>query len=120
MTKRYWLSWHETGPHDYKGPWWMSGSSTQMNPVTLMFGPIRHCFAAVIANNPYEAQSIIMNAHIGHRPSSFLFCEERPESWEPFTDRFPKREGMIWPGLTQSNPDPSQELGLTASQLQSE
>lgn len=68
-----------------------------MNPATLTFGEVRHCFAAVLASNPYEAQSIIMNAHTGQKPNSLIFCEARSDNWEPWTERFPRQDGFEWP-----------------------
>lgn len=95
--KRFWLSWHETGPHDYKGPWWTSGKSVQMDPVSYMPKEVNHCFAAVLAENAYAAQTIIMDRHLGVRPVSFLFVQEMPSNWEPFSDRFPQHDWMEWP-----------------------
>ncbi len=97
--KKFWLSWFETGPHTYLGPWWISGNSEQFNGISYSYTHVNHCFAAVMAASVYEAKSIIMNAHTEpHRtPRDFRFCEERDDSWEPFTERFPMKESFVWP-----------------------
>ena len=98
--KSFWISWFGTaGPWTLESPWWISGYRIVAD--RMAFDEQREeptVCAAVRASNEGEAKRIIREAHDA-KPTEleWRFCEERPEGWTPFTDRFPKADWMKWP-----------------------
>src|SRR5262245_45714271 len=104
--KAYWLSWYgtpDTGPFTLEWPWWISGHRlvgrkrtdgeidvTQQDPTIC---------AAVRAESEEAAKEIILAAH-DRRPGPgdmvWRFCEEQPDGWSPFSERFPRADWMVW------------------------
>lgn len=88
--KCFWLSWWHTdkdGTFELHSPWWRSGWR----------GDDASVCAAVRAESEEAAKEIIL-ASFDVRPVDleWRFCEERPEDWSPFSDRFTRRDWMQW------------------------
>lgn len=103
--KPYWLSWcsDRMGEFELHWPWWVSGYDANDRPVIC---------AAVIAFDERDAWGIIKRCHDDPKPESLdeRFCEEKPEGWQPFCERFAKADWMLWPnGLPVSPLTPGAE-----------
>jgi hypothetical protein len=87
--KSYWLSWyatHENGCFWLDWPWWISGFRFTDDADTIC--------AAVRAPSEEAAKQLIVGAHDNPPPElEWRFCHERPASWSPYCDRFPKGSG---------------------------
>lgn len=95
--KRFWVSFWSKDPSkwEYHGPWWISGERGGWDDADDTEQSI--C-AAVTAADETQAKRIIEVAHDkGHKPSEWRFVTEKAEDWEPFCDRFERREWMKWP-----------------------
>lgn len=91
--KKWWVSWYDHPGNftlvEYEYPWWITGYRAD--------GKATFC-AAVIAPSEVEAKEQIVQAY-RYMPVNmeWRFCEEKPEDWEPFCERFPRSCGMQWP-----------------------
>ena len=86
----WWVSWYSNGAFEYHGPWWVSGQRLSDNAHTIC--------AAVRADTEDAARKVITDAH--DDPTTTLewrFVEERPDDWNPFSDRFPRADWVQWP-----------------------
>ena len=90
--KPYWLSWwcdeDDYGKWELHSPWWVTGEDPE--------GRLSIC-AAVWAGSHESAQGIIHDCY--DEPPSELdwrSVEQKPPEFDPFTDRFPRRDWMKW------------------------
>lgn len=88
--KSFWISWHHTeamGEFEIHSPWWRSGYRGSDGAASIC--------AALRASDEAGAHELIY-ASYDERPSEieFRFCEERPDTESPFTDRFAKADWM--------------------------
>lgn len=93
--KNFWVSWwqnRELGPFELHSPWWVSGSRG-LGPSTFDESIV----AAVKAEDEAAARQVVVDSY-DKSPDEieFRFVEERPNDWEPFSDRFPRAEWMKW------------------------
>lgn len=87
-SSRWWVSWYGSGPFEYHGPWWVTGSGA---------GGTTFC-AAVIAADEDAAREVIVSAHDDPPVSlAWRFVKPRAGGWSPFSDRFERAEWMRWP-----------------------
>lgn len=91
----YWVSWWhlESFNTDDMGfeihsPWWISGQRGSDGATSIC--------AAIKAESEESAKAKIIYSYDITRILEFRFCEERPDDWTPFSDRFPKRDWMQW------------------------
>jgi hypothetical protein len=101
----YWVSWYahaRSGPWTLHWPWWISGWRLYMSDETPDEPTV--C-AAVRAESEEAAKEIIIAAH-DRRPENmeWRFCEQQPDDWVPFSDRFPKADWMQWPATVETAP----------------
>lgn len=101
MSKRnFWVSWYSDVPLDefeYHGPWWISGMSADDADIIC---------AAVVATDEETAKEVIRLCY-DNPPAriTWRFCNERPDDWAPFCDRFQRADWMKWPSpATKSQP----------------
>lgn len=92
VAKAFWVSWYNVlpmGSFELHRPWWISGYRASDEAETIC--------AAIIAPNEEAAKQIILNAY-DEPPKSveWRFCNERPDDWSPFNDRFPRADWMKW------------------------
>jgi hypothetical protein len=92
-VKPYWLSWWmvpENGEFELHSPWWISGSRGSDDAASIC--------AAVRAESEEAAKGIVVAAHDLPPPLGieWRFCEEMPEHWTPFRDRFLRAAWMQW------------------------
>lgn len=95
--KTYWISWiGPVGGFELHWPWWISGYRLGDEEDTPTI-----C-AAVKAKNENAAKEVILASH-DDKPKDieWRFCNERPDGWEPFCDRFPRADWMQWPAPHQ-------------------
>ena len=88
----YWISWYQTkalGAFELSWPWWITGETGDGKAETIC--------AAVRAENQAAAEEIILSS-FDKRPQNLAwrFCDEKPEGWAPFTDRFERGDWMRW------------------------
>lgn len=103
--KRFWLSWtaKDEGPFTLWSPWWISGAALYTDGKDILERPT--ICAAVIAPDEDAAKGVIRAAH--DKPPLDLewrFCNERPQDWSPFCDRFPRGDWMKWPSPQPGSP----------------
>jgi hypothetical protein len=97
----WWVSWHEAGAFEYHGPWWVSGYAVEFDPdhpsKGVTAGKPMFC-AAVMADDEDQVIETIAAAH-DERPGiiEWRFIDEKEPGWQPFSDRFPLADWMIWP-----------------------
>lgn len=96
--KNFWLSWfgNRCG-YELHWPWWISGYRMDGDDETGALDTPSIC-AAVRAPNEAAAKALIIAAY--DEPPGELewrFCNERPDDWSPFNERFPKADWMQWP-----------------------
>jgi hypothetical protein len=87
---KFWISWHSTeemSAFELNTPWWISGYRGSDDAAIIC--------AAVKAASKEHAEQIIYESY-DNRPASieFRFCDERPDDWTPFCDRFKRAEWM--------------------------
>ncbi len=90
-AKRFWVRWFQVQHHEfeYHGPWWISGERIDGAPVIC---------AAVAAKDAEAAKRIIADGYGNRRDAAqFDFAQECHGDWDPFSDRFPRRDWMKWP-----------------------
>lgn len=96
--KPFWISWYTTfnmGGWELHSPWWISGTRFTDDDDR----PDQTICAAVMAKNEDDAMRQIRAAYDKQvRNVEWRFCEEKPEGWAPFSDRFPRAKWMKWPG----------------------
>ncbi len=93
---RYWCRFYlftaELPSFEYHGPWWITGTTDSS------FGEQSVVCAAVVADSEDAARTVLRKCFDpGHGLIEWSFVEQRPDDWEPFTDRFPRRDWMKWP-----------------------
>lgn len=90
--RNYWVRWYGGDAFEYDGPWWLSGWSGENLDVPIFV-------AAVRAKDERAAKKVIEDSYDDHGRSisEWSFCNERPDDWEPFCDRFPRVDWMQWP-----------------------
>lgn len=91
--KRFWISWEHTvgGPvFELDSPWWISGYGFDGDMETIC--------AAVLAENEEAAKRLVLDSY-DESPGEveWRFCNERPDDWTPFCDRFRQAKWMKWP-----------------------
>jgi hypothetical protein len=104
--KNYWVRFFmKAADHahfEYHGPWWVSGYTADCEQEIVC--------AAVRARGAGHAAAIINAAFDArHKPVKVDFVEMRPEGWEPFCDRFGRRDWMQWPEVTGRNAKASKQ-----------
>lgn len=92
-AKAFWLSWYNVQSietFELHRPWWISGYRDSDDAETVC--------AAIIAPDEKRAKALILAAY-DKPPKSveWRFCEERPNDWTPFNDRFQRADWMRWP-----------------------
>jgi hypothetical protein len=90
--KRFWLSWYAKGADEFElhSPWWSSGWRTSDNAETIC--------AAIIAQDEADARTQVQQAHTDKSVEiEWRFCNQRPDDWSPFCERFCRADWMIWP-----------------------
>lgn len=90
--KRFWVSFRLFTPLDefaYHGPWWVSGHGDDYRNVCL-------AVCAESQDRVREQVGAMFDADAQYR-IEFRFIEERADDWEPFGDRFGRRDWMLWP-----------------------
>lgn len=91
--KRFWVSWYgDVVPFTWNGPWWISGYAL----VDAERGIPTIC-AAVVAEDAEHAKRLIVESHDEPVELEWRFANERAADWEPFGDRFGRRDWMVWP-----------------------
>ena len=91
----FWVGWweHMTVGFTLSTPWWQSTfrqiSDTELQPMVC---------AAVMATSANDAKAKILHAHDVPVELDWAFVKEQPRGWVPYTDIFPMRVGMRWPG----------------------
>lgn len=92
--KNWWLSWyniHSCDAFELHSPWWVSGVRMADDADTIV--------AAIRAPSETAAKAKIIAAY--DRPPvaslEWRFCNERPDDWSPFSDRFQRSDWMRWP-----------------------
>ncbi len=96
----YWISWYQT-PVEFElhSPWWISGYRYVLDD-TAEDGEREQATicAAVHAMDEDAAKKVIVDSH-DTVPGAieWRFCEERPDDWTPFCDRFQRVKWMVWP-----------------------
>lgn len=102
--KFYWISWYtpkELGGFNLKYPWWVTGHRLDPNDSVLEKADVSvtpTVCAAVQAKNEAGARDIIKKSYDKEPVDlEWRFCEERPDDWIPFNERFPKSGWMTWP-----------------------
>jgi hypothetical protein len=89
--KNFWISWYheknQFSPFELSSPWWITGEGQGSDSIC----------AAIEAEDEIAAKESIYRCY-DETPESiqFRFCEERPEHWSPFNDRFRKEKWMQW------------------------
>ena len=95
---RFWVSWYapkaEFVQFEWHGPWWISGED---------FADRYTVCAAVSAVSEVAARRAIVAAYDTPRELEFRFVSNRPDDWEPYTDRFPHADWMTWPWTAEQN-----------------
>lgn len=92
--KKYWLSWYhstaELGMFKLSWPVWNVGQDGESDSEIMR--------AAVKAKNEEAAMHIIVSSYddIMAGDIEFIFVDEKPVDWSPFSDRFPKASWMKW------------------------
>lgn len=89
---RFWLSWYDTryGQWELHSPWWVSGERCDDGAKTIC--------AAVEADSEEDAKRKVLEAHDEYPDDvEWRFCEEKPDDWSPFCDRFNRAKWMQWP-----------------------
>lgn len=101
-AKVFWLSWYQDwveGAFELHRPWWWTGVRADDGAATIC--------AAIIAPDQEVAKALVVAAY--ERPPKSVewrFCEERPNDWTPFCDRFERKPWMRWPEPTDgAEPD---------------
>jgi hypothetical protein len=80
------------GKFELNSPWWISGENDDAHIIC----------AAVRARSEDHAKLLIIMSHdVEHvewasQDINWRFVEERPDTWSPFSDRFPRAEWMKW------------------------
>lgn len=96
VTKSFWISWYHlssSDPFEITTPWWISGGDDKGKGIC----------AAIRATSEEEAKQKIMQSYT-KQPADleWFFCVEKPDTWSPFSDRFPRCDWMEWePATTQ-------------------
>ena len=89
--KNWWLSWISLRlGFTLHWPWWVTGYQGE-RPIFV---------AAVQAEDEDAAKNLIYAAYDTKVSRLYWrFCNEMPDDWEPFNERFPRADWMHW-GLT--------------------
>ncbi len=100
----YWLSWYATratGAWELHWPWWISGYRIKWDDAGDDVQEPTVC-AAVRADSEDAAKEIVLTAH-DKRPVNieWRFCEQQPQGWSPFSERFPRADWMQWPMICE-------------------
>lgn len=104
--RSFWLSWYATksmGEWELHSPWWISGSRMSDDADCVC--------AAVRAESETKAKiKIILSYDQPPAQIEWRFCEERPDEWSPFSDRFPRAAWMQGaPPAKPETPGPGKE-----------
>lgn len=91
-VKNFWVRWYGKAGVGFETatPWWVSGYAGDHSYIVFVAG--------VRAEDDEAAKRVIVDAY--DDPSGILewsFVDERAEDWSPFTDRFPRKDWMVWP-----------------------
>lgn len=97
---RYWCRFYalteEMPSFEYHGPWWRSGTTMDDDEQTIV------C-CAVVAESEDAAESAIRSCFDpGHGLCQWDGATKRPDTWEPFTERFPRAAWMRWPTVVDA------------------
>lgn len=98
--KRWWVSFWSVDPSrwEYHGPWWMTGERSSGEDL------VEHSIcAAVVAVDEDAAKAVISAAHDTPSEIEWRFLSSRPDDWEPFADRFRRKDWMRWPWPEQGS-----------------
>ena len=102
QVRPFWVSWvqkPELSEYELHSPWWTSGQAPHPDGTRFTI-----C-AAVMAESVEAAKNKILDAY-DVRPTDleWRFCEERPNNWTPFSERFPRAAWMRWPNAPDQRP----------------
>ena len=89
--KKYWISWYHAEdftPFTLDTAWWVSGEDMN-NRQTI-------CAAIFSDHVALAHQQIQMLYDATPKEIEFRFCEEKPDEWTPYCERFPKAEWMTF------------------------
>jgi hypothetical protein len=105
--KNFWISWYwpqDLGGFELNSPWWETGARVAMSMKTgKIIEETPTICAAVRAFDEEHAMTKVI-ASFDKKPSAleWRFCEEKPDGWSPFSDRFPRSDWMRWESATIS------------------
>lgn len=95
MELPYWLSWwHEVtlmSEFELHTPWWQTGRrdfAKESYAISVV--------AAVRADSFAAAKALVVASYDETPVLEWRFIEEKPRSWSPFCERFPRAEWMKW------------------------
>lgn len=89
--KNWWVSFYineQESIWEIHSPWCFTS-------IPDMYGFVTIC-AAVKAATPEEAKQYIQGCIEKGDIDRWRFVEPRPDNWSPFSDRFRKRDWMVW------------------------
>jgi len=88
--KNYWVSWYTNDRRfTLRSPWFVSGYVVGSGERTIC--------AAIKEESEQQVYLTIRKAYKDPYASlTFRFCVERPDDWQPFTDRFKRSKWMEW------------------------
>lgn len=97
--KKYWVSFNCSvnlmENFEMHSPWWISGSQINSN-----YEITSHSICCAIQQpNKREVYRYVRSCFDkGYEPKriKYRFIDEKPNSWSPFCDRFPKAKWMKW------------------------
>lgn len=83
--RKWWARWIATSPFTLYAPFWVTGETFDGLPIMC---------AAIKAHDKETARRIVIHAHDKPIDSEKVYIDSRDGDWEPFSDRFPKRDWM--------------------------
>lgn len=88
----FWVSWYHKihySEFELNFPWWITGERGSNEDKIIC--------AAIKAESVKKAKGVILFSYDAFPEKiEWRFCEERPPYWNPFSERFPKADWMIW------------------------
>ncbi len=91
---RYWLSFQlrsDLAEFEYQGPWWISGYGGENCDEPCV------CLAIIEASAEDAVNSVLKFFDEPPEIAEWRFVTECEDDWEPFRDRFPSADWMVWP-----------------------
>lgn len=91
IKTNYWLSWYDPPTHTLPPatlPHWLADHTPDNQPIYV---------AAIQATSAYTAKQEIAKLYgLSQQAIIWRFCDSKPDSWQPFNDRFPREDWMDW------------------------